>query len=317
MKVPSDFSPTSPYVCMQNVHVEFPFHQDAVQGIKSVNTIENDEGQNIDSQSGAPFIKRGSKYYAAALSRVNLSLQSGDRVGIIGHNGSGKSTLLRVISGVLEPSQGIVSTQGWLASTMSTTFGFDMRATGRENIFRRGLMMRLSLKNIQSRIDDILEFAELGHYIDMPMGTYSKGMKARLGFAITTAVNADILVMDEWIGAGDQRFIQKCQVRLNTLIDDTKVLIIASHKEKLLRNLCNKLLILEKGCVTFHDSIDYLDEYEEIINAGLSSAKKTVSLKDKKIANLRQKIEILKEKNLYKTTKLKSLKERFDKLSKN
>jgi ABC-type multidrug transport system ATPase subunit len=106
-------------------------------------------------------------------------------------------------------------------------------------------------------------------------------------------------------------------MRLNTLIGDTKILIIASHKEKLLRNLCNKLLIVEKGCVTFHDSINYLDKYEEIINSGFSSAKKTVGLKDKKIADLRQKIEILQEKNLYKTKKLKNLKERFGKLSKN
>lgn len=242
---------SEPVVRLEKVRVEFPFHTDAARGLRSVRSDMRDGaeagGSELDSEAGAKFLKTGRKYVAAALDDIDLDVRKGDRLGLMGHNGAGKSTLIRVISGLLQPSSGRMITVGKVASTISTTFGFDMALSGRENVLRRGLMMRMSKAEIERHTHDIIEFAELGHYIDMPMQTYSSGMKARLGFAITTSADADILVMDEWIGAGDPRFIEKCEARLSELVDRSRILILATHKEKLLQRVCNRFAVLEKG----------------------------------------------------------------------
>lgn len=241
-----------PFVHLEKVRVEFPFHKDAARGLKQVkNTVQDGSRNNdLDSQAGARFLKTGHRYVAAALDNVDITIRAGDRLGLMGHNGAGKSTFIRVVSGLLQPSSGRVLTVGHVASTISTTFGFDMSLSGRENVLRRGLMMGMKKSEVADRTQEILEFAELGHYIDMPMSTYSSGMKARLGFAITTSARADILVMDEWIGAGDPRFIEKCEARLAAMVDESQILILATHKERLLKRICNRFAVLEKGKLT-------------------------------------------------------------------
>lgn len=238
-----------PSVFLDKVRVEFPFHTDAARGLREVkSSLQSQENmKDLDSQAGARFRKSGRGYVAAALDDVSIKLKAGDRLGLMGHNGAGKSTFIRVVSGLLQPSSGRVLTVGHVASTISTTFGFDMSLSGRENVLRRGLMMQMKKSEVEVRTEEILNFAELGHYIDMPMSTYSSGMKARLGFAITTSARADILVMDEWIGAGDPRFIAKCEARLAEMVEESQILILATHKERLLKRICNRFAILEKG----------------------------------------------------------------------
>ncbi|CAM3723167.1 ATP-binding cassette domain-containing protein [Litorimonas haliclonae] len=268
----------APLVKLNGVYVEFPFHSDATKGVKTLrgeNAASHESG--IDSESGAPFRKENSKYLATALGDINMTIKSGDRLGLMGHNGAGKSTLIRVISGLLEPSRGEIMVRGRIASTISTTFGFDMRLTGRENIIRRGLMMRMPVNDVYKGIEDIISFAELGHYIDMPMGTYSSGMRARLGFAVTTSVDADVLVMDEWIGAGDPRFIEKCEERLSEMIGRSRILILASHNHKLLEKTCNKFAVLNKG------RIERQGDFEAMQETG--AIKKTTT---EKLADLRK-----------------------------
>jgi ABC-type multidrug transport system ATPase subunit len=161
-----------------------------------------------------------------------------------------------------------------------------MQLTGRENIIRRGLMMRMSMEQVREKLDEIMEFAELGSYIDMPMQTYSSGMRARLGFAVTTSVDADVLVMDEWIGAGDARFIEKCEQRLSELIDRSRILVLASHNHKLLERACNRFAVLDKGRVE-----DYGD-FEQLKDAG--AVRETSS---EKLDTLRKRFVGLKREN--------------------
>ena len=138
-----------------------------------------------------------------------------------------------------------------------------MRQSGRENILRRGLMMRMKRSEIKAATEDIIEFAELGAYIDLPMSTYSAGMRTRLGFAITTSVEADIIIMDEWIGAGDRRFAERAQERLKTTIERSQILILATHKEGMMKRTCNRTIVLDKGKVLADGGLEVVDQYAE------------------------------------------------------
>jgi lipopolysaccharide transport system ATP-binding protein len=182
-----------------------------------------------------------------ALNGLSFEFNEGDRIGIVGHNGSGKSTLLRVLVGAYEPVRGSIEVVGRIASMLILTLGIDVEATGYENVFLRGAIMGLKRKQIEAIVDEICEFSGLGDYIHMPMRTYSSGMYMRLAFAISTSVAADIVVMDEWLSAGDHSFAEKAQSRLTNLIDQAKILVLASHDEQLIRKSCNKILQLDHG----------------------------------------------------------------------
>jgi len=189
----------------------------------------------------------GERVVVRALNGVNFEFYEGDRVGIMGHNGSGKTTLLRVLAGAYEPVAGSIVVDGRIASMLSITLGMDMEATGFENIFLRATIMGLKPKQVAPLADDICEFSELGDYIHMPMRTYSSGMSMRLAFAISTSIAADIILMDEWLSAGDASFSEKAQSRLTRLVDQAKILVLASHDEQLIRRSCNKILQLDHG----------------------------------------------------------------------
>lgn len=179
-----------------------------------------------------------------ALDNLSLKLDSGDRLGIMGPNGAGKSTLLRVIAGIYEPTQGSVEVQGRIASLINITLGMELEASGYENIRMRGVMMGLSLKQIKSLEEEIADFTELGPYLNMPIRSYSTGMHMRLGFAVSTAVPADILLMDEWLSVGDEAFNIKAEKRLEAYVKKSSILVIASHSESTINKLTNKVLKL-------------------------------------------------------------------------
>jgi len=182
-----------------------------------------------------------------ALDNVSFEFKEGDRVGIQGHNGAGKSTLLRVLSGCYEPTEGTLLTQGRIASLLDISVGFDGEWTGYENIFLRGLLMGLTPKQIRAKMEEIADFSELGEYMNMPLRTYSSGMVMRLAFSISTNVDADILLMDEWLGVGDASFMEKAEKRLNDIVNKTPILVLASHSKDLLQKVCSKQFRLNHG----------------------------------------------------------------------
>lgn len=192
-----------------------------------------------------------------ALDHVSFEFREGDRIGLVGHNGSGKSTLLRVIAGAYEPSKGRIQVEGKIASMLSITLGMDPDATGLENIYLRAVVMGLRRREIEPLVDEICQFSELGDYIHMPMRTYSSGMSIRLAFAISTSIRADIVLMDEWLSAGDAQFSAKAQERLNQLVDRATILVLASHSPDVIRANCNKIIQLEHGQILSEVSGDF------------------------------------------------------------
>ncbi|MDB5419357.1 MAG: transporter, ATP-binding subunit [Phenylobacterium sp.] len=195
-----------------------------------------------------------------ALSNVNLKLRAGDRLGLIGHNGSGKTTLLRALSGAYEPDEGTIDVHGRIAALLDLGLGIDPSATGYDNIRLRGRIAGLSSKEIDSRMDEIGDFTGLGPFLAMPVKTYSAGMQARLAFAAATAVEADVLLMDEWIAVGDADFQKLAHKRLLKLVERAGILVLASHDLDLLRLYCNKVMRLEGGTASKVTDIRKLEE---------------------------------------------------------
>ncbi len=180
-----------------------------------------------------------------ALNNITLDLKDGDRLGVMGPNGAGKSTLLRTLAGVYLPTSGTIEVKGRVASLIDLSLGMDVEATGVENIRMRGIMMGLSLKQIRSMEDEIADFSGLGDFLHLPIRTYSSGMHMRLGFAVSTAVDADIILMDEWLSVGDSEFILKAEKRLENFIGRSSILVIASHSKELIQKTTNQILWLE------------------------------------------------------------------------
>jgi lipopolysaccharide transport system ATP-binding protein len=194
---------------------------------------------------------------------VSFKLESGDRLGLVGHNGAGKTTLLRTIAGSYFPDEGIVDIQGKVASLLDLMVGMDTFATGLENIRLRGLVMGLTDKQIKQRSEEIAEFTGLGPFLGMPLKTYSAGMVARLAFSVTTAVDADIILMDEWIGVGDADFRHQAHERLMSLVEDAKIFVFASHDYGMLRIMCNKFIGIRGGRSTALMTSAQFEEYIE------------------------------------------------------
>lgn len=195
-----------------------------------------------------------------ALSGLNLELKAGDRLGLIGHNGSGKTTLLRALSGAYEPDEGTIDVHGRIAALLDLSLGIDPTATGYENIRLRGRIAGLSSREIDARMDEIAEFTGLGPFLAMPVKTYSAGMQGRLAFAAATAVESDVLLMDEWIAVGDADFQKVAHKRLLKLVERAGILVLATHEAPLLRLYCNKVMKLEGGVASEVVDIRKLDQ---------------------------------------------------------
>ena len=182
-----------------------------------------------------------------ALNDISLSINDGERVGIVGPNGSGKTTLLRVMAGILKPTQGNVEIQGTVVSMIDQGLGMDPQCTGLENIFRRGIFLNQSTQQMQDKLDEIVEFSGLGDRIRHPLYTYSSGMRARLAFSIATSVQPEILIIDEGIGAADEEFSERAAGRLDSFLQNAGILLLASHSNQLTDSWCNKKVRLESG----------------------------------------------------------------------
>ena len=184
-----------------------------------------------------------------ALQDVNLEVYKGEVVGLVGLNGAGKSTLFKIIAGVLKPTTGKVTKNGSVAPLIELGAGFNGELSGIENIYLNGLLLGYSKKFINEKMDEIIAFADLGEFIYNPVNNYSSGMKARLGFAIATVVQPDILIVDEVLSVGDFKFKKKCEERINEMIQNGTTVLIVSHSHSLIEKICTKVVWLEKGQV--------------------------------------------------------------------
>jgi lipopolysaccharide transport system ATP-binding protein len=222
-----------------NVSVDFPIYNANGRSLKKF-LIQVATGGQLGADLTGRVVVR-------ALEELTFTLKDGDRVGLIGHNGAGKSTLLRLLSGVYTPSSGDSSITGEIGSLIDISLGIDSEATGRENIFLRGSLLGIKRSDICKQLNDIIEFSELGGFIDMPLRTYSTGMHLRLAFAVSTIVRPEILLMDEWLSVGDEGFRHKAEARISNLVQSTNILVIASHSKELVMNICNRAIWLEHG----------------------------------------------------------------------
>lgn len=207
---------------------------------------------------GGGITGKGKAGSVIALDHVSFDLDAGDRLGLVGHNGAGKTTLLKVLYGIYEPTSGSIAVNGRVDALFNINLGFRKEATGRRNIALRGMINGWTKEEIAERMDEIIDFSELGDFIDLPFKSYSQGMAARLAFSIATSFEPEILLMDEWIGAGDPAFQEKARDRMNALAEKAGIIILASHNQRLLKRVCNKILELEKGGVkTMIDIADF------------------------------------------------------------
>lgn len=200
------------------------------------------------------FRRRGAP--KLALDDVSFTLENGERLALIGLNGSGKSTLLRTIAGIYPPQSGSIETHGRIAALFNLGIGMKMDSSGRKNIILQGMVNGFSRAQIEAIIPDIVDFSELGHVIDDPIHTYSQGMAMRLSFAIATAIQPEILLLDEWIGAGDRVFRAKARGRLEAMVADARAFILASHNTDIVRRYCTKAIWLDKGKIAAQGDVE-------------------------------------------------------------
>lgn len=200
-----------------------------------------------------------------ALEDVSFSLEKGERLAIMGMNGAGKSTLLKVIAGVLKASDGMVIKHGKVVPLLELGAGFDMQYTGSENIYLYGAMLGYSKAFLDERYAEIVEFAELGDFINVPLKNYSSGMKARLGFSIATIVEPDILILDEVLSVGDAKFRKKSEQKIMDMFDKGVTVLFVSHNESQVKKLCTRGILLEHGKMTANGTVDdVLEKYKKI-----------------------------------------------------
>ena len=212
------------------------------------------------------FLKRQISYKEFwAIKNITFEVEKGDRWGIIGLNGAGKSTLLKIISGVMKPTEGSVEIKGKIVPLLELGAGFDGNYTGKENIFLNGAMLGFSKEFLEEKYDEIVEFSEVGKFIDVPLKNYSSGMRARLGFSIATTIKPEILILDEVLSVGDAKFRKKSENKILSLFSEGVTVLFVSHSIIQVKRICNKAIWLEKGeVVMMGDAKEVCDAYEKI-----------------------------------------------------
>jgi ABC-type polysaccharide/polyol phosphate transport system ATPase subunit len=196
-----------------------------------------------------------------ALDNINLDIKQGDKIGILGRNGAGKSTLLRVLAEIYKPNIGKTSINGNISSLFDISLGLNPEATGYENIITLGVLKGMRYSQAKELIDDIAEFTELQDYLAKPIRVYSSGMAMKLAFGIATAGTPDILLVDEVIGVGDGKFMQKATARIQKLLQDSNILILTSHDNNVIRKFCDKAIVLDKGKILYNGDVDSAIEF--------------------------------------------------------
>lgn len=237
---------------LNSVSLAYPIYSIRAQSLR--NTI-------ADFAVGGKLLRDGKDViHVGALNNISFTLHDGDRLGIVGHNGAGKTTLLKVLAGVYEPDKGRVDVNGRVSSMIDIGLGVDPTLTGRENVINMGRIRGYTTKQILAKMGDIVTFTDLGQFIDLPMKTYSAGMMTRLIFGVATSMDPEVLLMDEWIGAGDKSFIDKATARLNDVLTRARVIVLASHSWSLIHEMCNKLLVMDGGNQIYFGDINGWDE---------------------------------------------------------
>lgn len=220
---------------------------------------------NMASVGGA--IRLDKKPVVRAVDDITLTLKDGDRLGLLGRNGAGKTTLLKTMAGILAPTEGRIRVEGRISPLVSMMLGLDGESTGYENIRIRGRLMGFSAQEIADMIQPIAEFTELEEYLALPLKTYSSGMRMRLSFAASTAFNPDVLLLDEWLGTGDAEFRDKAARRLRKLIDDSGIVVFATHSRDLHERISNKGAVIDHGKLVFFGDIDDAFEFQDELRA--------------------------------------------------
>ena len=238
---------------VENVSVLFPLYHSSSRSLKKM---------VVAAASGRLAKDQQQRVVVRALSGINLHLESGDRLGLVGSNGAGKTTLLRVLAGIYEPVLGRLHVKGSLNALLDPNLGMNMELTGRENILLRGLYNGLPKSALPRLEEDVADFAELSDFIDLPVRIYSAGMVVRLGFALATAIKPQILLMDEWFLAGDAGFMDKARQRLEAMVRGADILVLSSHSTEIVRAWCTRVLWLDQGqIVADGPADDVLDRY--------------------------------------------------------
>ena len=235
--------PSHPHIETRNAWVEFPIFDAKTRSLKKA---------FLGKAGGAIGRNASNVVVIEALRDVTMSLELGDRVGLVGHNGAGKSTLLRLLSGIYEPTRGVASVTGRVAPVFDLGVGMDPEISGFENIIIRGLFLGQTRKQMLAKVDEIAEFTELGDYLSMPLRTYSTGMRVRLAMGVVTSIDPEILLLDEGIGAVDSEFLAKARARLNELVERSGILVFASHSDEFLADLCDTAIWMEHGTIREH-----------------------------------------------------------------
>jgi len=233
---------------LTNASVEIPVFNATGRSLTS-KLLEVATGGKLDSDPNGRIVVK-------ALTNVSFTMREGDRVGFVGHNGAGKSTLLRVLSRVFEPTSGSASIVGQTGSLIDISLGINPEATGRENVDIRGQLLGLLKRQVKEKYEEIVSFAQLGDFMEMPVRTYSSGMQLRLAFAVSTIARPEILIMDEWLSVGDEGFKAMAESRLREMVSQSKILAIASHSRDLIESVCNRVIWLEHGSVLMDGAVE-------------------------------------------------------------
>ena len=242
-------------VDLSNVTIDFPVFNVNSRSMKKL-FLRLATGGNVSKDANEHIIVR-------SLSNINLTFFHGDRIGLIGHNGAGKSTLLRLLAGIYEPTSGQLEIEGCVSPMLSLMHGIEAEFTGYENIMQRGIILGLPRKQIKAQVNDIAEMTGLGDYLLMPVRTYSSGMMVRLAFAISTCINPEILLIDEVFGAGDAAFMDKARKKMVDLLDQSSIVVLASHANDLIEEFCNKAILLEGGNLKYFGDVNTaIEKYE-------------------------------------------------------
>ncbi len=247
------------HIRLRNVNVDIPVYDARSRRLISKEILLRRIG-------GSMKVDRDSRVVVSALHDISLDIEQGDRLGLVGHNGAGKTTLLRVLSGIYPPTDGTVEASGLVTPIFNISLGMEMDATGYENIHMMGRLLGMNEEDIEATVPDIEEFTELGDYLSLPVRTYSSGMLMRLAFAIATTRPADVVLIDEALGAGDAAFHEKTQKRLNNFLSRSSLLVIATHSERLMRKFCAQAVLLHNGKIELVGDLDEVyTKYGELL----------------------------------------------------
>lgn len=274
----------TPHIQVDNAYVEFPLLDLKAQSLRHTIMRKfgykskwdemprfNEKTEDDTSQLGARFFTDDSGFVSVrALDNINLQLNQGDRIGLLGRNGAGKTTLLRLLAGIYEPSVGAVDINGAVTPMFALEAGMDQDATGYENIKLRAQLLGMTNDQVDEIQDDVAEFTGLGDYLYVPIRTYSTGMMVRLAFGVATALRPEILIMDEMIGAGDAAFIDRANERLESFVGAAGIMVVATHSPGILKQWCNKGILLEKGRLK---ALGDVDDVIELYDLDLQLAK--------------------------------------------